>query len=120
MLADLAGDRLAARRARPPLARLRPARPAWTTRARVAVGPYEANLENARKIRDDWQIGKPDPSATRSLLETIRQATPEEASAEAVKLLNQGVAAESLWDAVILAASETADAELRASSRSTP
>ena len=74
---------------------------------RVAVGPYEANLENARKIRDDWQTGKPDPSATRSLLETFRQATPEEASAEAVKLLNQGVAPESLWDAVILAANET-------------
>ena len=60
----------------------------------VAVGPYEANLENAGKVRDDWQAGKPDPGATRSLLEVMRQATPEDASAEAVKLLNQGVAAE--------------------------
>src|SRR5205807_3576466 len=40
----------------------------------VPVGPYEANLENAKKIRDDWTVGKPDPAATRSLLETIRQA----------------------------------------------
>ena len=74
---------------------------------RVAVGPYEANLENAKKIRDDWQTGKPDPGATRSLLETLRQATPEGASAEAVTLLNRGVSPDSLWDAVILAANET-------------
>jgi hypothetical protein len=73
----------------------------------VAVGPYEANLENAGKVRDDWQAGKPDPGATRSLLEVMRQATPEAASAEAVKLLNQGVAASSLWDAVVLSGSET-------------
>ena len=76
------------------------------TPGHVAVGPYEANLENAKKIRDDWQIGKPDPAATRALLETIRQATPEDASAEAVKLLNQGVSPDSLWDAVVLAGSE--------------
>jgi hypothetical protein len=72
----------------------------------VPVGPYEANVENAKKIRDDWQTGKPDPAVTRRLLEVMRQASPEEASAEAVKLLNQGVAAESLWDAVVLGGSE--------------
>jgi hypothetical protein len=73
----------------------------------IAVGPYEANLENARKIRDDWQTGKPDPSATRALLETLRQASSEGASSEAVAILNRGIAPESLWDAVILAANET-------------
>src|SRR4051794_36874475 len=73
----------------------------------VAVGPYEANLENARKVRDDWQTGKPAPAATRSLLETLRQATPEDASAEAVRLLNAGVAPDSLWDAVVLAGNES-------------
>jgi hypothetical protein len=72
----------------------------------VAVGPYESNLENVGKIRDDWQAGTPDPGATRALLDTMRRATPEEASTEAVKLLNQGVAPESLWDAVILAGNE--------------
>jgi hypothetical protein len=72
----------------------------------VPVGPYEANLENARKIRDGWQTGKPDPAAARSLLETIRQADAASASAEAAKLLNQGVSPDSLWDAVMLAASE--------------
>ena len=72
----------------------------------VPVGPYEANLENAKKVRDGWQIGKADPEATRSLLATIRQANPESASAEAVKLLNAGVSADALWDAVNLAAGE--------------
>ena len=72
----------------------------------VPVGPYEANLENAKKIRDDWAVGRPDTSATRTLLEAIRQASPESASAEAVGLLNRGVAADSLWDAVVLGGSE--------------
>src|SRR5271157_1214065 len=47
------------------------------------VGPYEANLVNAGKIRPDWQIGRDDPGATAGLLQVIRQATPEGASAEA-------------------------------------
>lgn len=72
----------------------------------VAVGPYLANLENAGKVREGWQIGKLDPAATRSLLATIRQADSEAASAEALKLLNAGIAPDSLWDAVDLAAGE--------------
>ena len=70
------------------------------------VGPYDANLENAAKIRPEWTIGRHDPAATQALLQTMRQATPEAASAEAVKLLNQGIAPGSLWDAVILSACE--------------
>jgi hypothetical protein len=70
------------------------------------VGPYDANLENAAKIRSDWTIGRHDSAATKALLQTMRQATPEAASAEALKLLNQGIAPGSLWDAAILAACE--------------
>jgi hypothetical protein len=73
---------------------------------KVPVGPYQANLENARKMRDDWQAGRPDAAATTSLLQTIRHATAEEASAEAFKRLNAGVSPDSLWDAVVLASSE--------------
>jgi hypothetical protein len=73
---------------------------------RAAAGPYDANLENAKKVRDGWQVGKADPAATRALLETLRHASPEDASAEALKHLNAGVAPEALWDAVTLAASE--------------
>jgi hypothetical protein len=70
------------------------------------VGPYEANLETARTIREDWQVGRADPGATRSLLQAMRQARPADASKEAAKLLNQGVAPGALWDAVLLMASE--------------
>jgi hypothetical protein len=70
------------------------------------VGPYEANLESAGKIRQGWQIGREDSGATKALLQVMRQATPEAASAEAVKMLNKGVSPGSLWDAAVLAASE--------------
>jgi hypothetical protein len=70
------------------------------------VGPYETNLANAVKIRPEWQVGRNDPAATQGLLQVIRQATPESASDEAVKLLNQGVSPGSLWDAVVLASCE--------------
>jgi hypothetical protein len=70
------------------------------------VGPYEANLEAARKVRDNWQVGRQDLGATRSLLQTIRQASPEAASAEAARMLDQGVSPGALWDAVVLSASE--------------
>jgi hypothetical protein len=72
----------------------------------VPVGPYDANLERAGKIRADWQRGQPDPGATQSLLETIRTATPEAAALEAANLLDRGVAPDSLWDAVVLGGSE--------------
>jgi hypothetical protein len=70
------------------------------------VGPYEANLENAGKIREEWRNGRDDPGATSALLQAIRQATPEAASTEAVRMLNDGVSAGSLWDAAVLASCE--------------
>jgi hypothetical protein len=72
----------------------------------AAAGPYEANLEQIIKVRDGWQIGKPDRAATCALLETLRQAEPETASAEVVRKLNEGVSPDSLWDAVVLAGNE--------------
>jgi hypothetical protein len=70
------------------------------------VGPYEANLENAAKIREDWQVGRDDRAATQAMLQVIREATPEGASAEAVKMLNKGISPGSLWDAAVLSACE--------------
>lgn len=70
------------------------------------VGPYRANLENARKIRDGWQSGKADPSATRKLLAAFRTESPEAASAAVVEVLNAGVSPDSAWDAVALGAGE--------------
>lgn len=73
---------------------------------RAAAGPYEANLENVKKVREGWTSGKPDPNATQALLATLREASGEEASAEVVKQLNAGVAPGSLWDAVLLYGNE--------------
>ncbi len=73
---------------------------------KTPVGPFDANLANASKIREGWTLGKPDPGATRALLETLRHASPEDASAEVVASLNRGVAPQSLWDAVTLHAGE--------------
>ena len=72
----------------------------------ISVGPYESNVKLAKTIREGWSVGKPDPAATRALLETIRHADPEHASAEAAAALNRGVSPSSIWDAVILAGSE--------------
>jgi hypothetical protein len=70
------------------------------------VGPYEANKDLAATIRPDWVAGKADPAATRALLEVLRQADPEAASAEAATMLNKGVAPGSIWDAVALSGAE--------------
>ena len=72
----------------------------------IPVGPYETNLANAKKLREGWSVGTPDPAATRSLLMTLRSADPEAACSEAVGLLNRGVDPGSIWDAANLAASE--------------
>ncbi|HWE40221.1 MAG TPA: hypothetical protein VG406_26960 [Isosphaeraceae bacterium] len=70
------------------------------------AGPYEANLANVRKVRDGWQVGRTDPAATTAVLDAIRHADAEGASAAVVAQLNRGVAPESLWDAVALGAGE--------------
>jgi hypothetical protein len=71
------------------------------------LGPYDQNLENGRKLKADWRIGRHDPAATRDLLATLREASPEDASAFAVTLINQkGIDPSSLWDAVMLYAAE--------------
>jgi hypothetical protein len=67
---------------------------------------YDHNRELANQIRDDWADGQPDPMATTSLIQTLRQATPKEAAQSVVAHLNRGVAASSLWDAILLAAAE--------------
>jgi hypothetical protein len=72
----------------------------------AAAGPYASNLELAKTVKDGWQLGKADPGATQSMLEALRHAGPEEASAEAAKRLNAGVSPDSLWDAVALCGNE--------------
>jgi hypothetical protein len=71
-----------------------------------SAAPYVANQSLVAQIRPDWAAGKPDAAAGRAMLQTLRQATPDEAARAAVELLNRGVAASSVWDGVMLAAGE--------------
>lgn len=71
-----------------------------------SAAPFEHNKTLVGQVRADWALGKPDPMATTSLLQTLRQANTQEAAAAVVEQLNQGIAASSLWDAILLAGSE--------------
>ncbi|QDV34118.1 hypothetical protein [Tautonia plasticadhaerens] len=71
-----------------------------------AEGPYEANLELARSMRPDWTAGRLDPGATEAMLDAMRSARPGDSSAEAARLIGEGISPDSLWDAVVLAGSE--------------
>ncbi|MBI4607015.1 MAG: hypothetical protein HY721_34055 [Planctomycetes bacterium] len=70
------------------------------------TAPYAQSVTLAGKARADWASGKPDPAATTALLETLRQAKPEDAARDAADALGRGVAPEALWDAALLAAGE--------------
>jgi hypothetical protein len=68
--------------------------------------PWRANRTAAAKIRADWLEGKPSDAATTALLETLRHASPDEASAKVIELLNRGIAPQSITDAFFAAAGE--------------
>lgn len=70
------------------------------------AAPYDQNRELVGQIRKDWAAGKPDPAVTTSVLQMLRQASPKDAAQAVVGHLNQGVAASSIWDGILLAASE--------------
>jgi hypothetical protein len=68
--------------------------------------PWRSNQQVVKKIRPDWLEGTPNSIATTELLRALRQATPEEASAKVVELLNRQVAPQSIWDALFDGAGE--------------
>ena len=53
-----------------------------------------------------WEAGKLDADASQELLRRLRPATPEAAQAAMMDLLGRGIAPDSLWDGLRLAASE--------------
>lgn len=71
-----------------------------------SAAPFDHNRTLVGQVRPDWAAGKPDSTATTSLLQTLRQANAKDAAAAVVELLNRGVSASSLWDAILLAGSE--------------
>ena len=68
--------------------------------------PYRQNVKQADQIKSGWLDGKQSADATAEMLETIRYASPTEASAKAIELLNRGVAPSSLFDAFFDASGE--------------
>jgi hypothetical protein len=68
--------------------------------------PGRRNGELAKKIREDWQDGKPSTEATADLLATLRTGSEADACQKVVELLNAGLAPQSIWDAVLSGAGE--------------
>ncbi len=68
--------------------------------------PWRQNQTLQKEIPSDWQNGKPSAEAVTTLLETFRQASPEDASKTVVSHLQKGLAPASVWDAGFQFASE--------------
>src|SRR6185436_19488598 len=68
--------------------------------------PFRRNVENAKQIREGWLDGKPNADATAELIQAIRAGSAMETSELTVKLLNQGVAPQSIFDAFFDGAGE--------------
>jgi hypothetical protein len=68
--------------------------------------PWKQNTELAGQIRADWQEGKLEDAATTEMLATLRSANEQESPRQVVALLNRGVAPQSIWDALLVGASE--------------
>jgi hypothetical protein len=67
---------------------------------------FRRNEELAKGIRAEWQDGKPEASATEQILETLRTASNDESCDAVVEMLNRGIAPQSIWDALQVAAGE--------------
>ncbi len=68
--------------------------------------PFRQNLESVKGIREGWLDGKTKADATTDLLQAIRSGGPSDTSALTVKLLNGGVAPQSIFDALFDGAGE--------------
>jgi hypothetical protein len=72
----------------------------------AADRPFRRNLDLAKRIRPEWHDGEIDGGATQEMLETLRTAPNEETCDAVVAMLNRGVAPQSIWDALHVAAGE--------------
>lgn len=68
--------------------------------------PGRVNWRRLKEIRSDWYAGRHDANASIELLEALRTASPDEASAQVVRLLNAGVSPQSVYDGLFLCAGE--------------
>lgn len=68
--------------------------------------PYRRNTELVKTIRPDWLSGKVDQKATEEMLQTLRTGSNDEACDLVVRLLNDGVSPQSVWDALFVFSGE--------------
>ncbi len=68
--------------------------------------PFRHNLESLAKIRAGWTSGKPTAEATTALLATLRSGSSKDATDDVIQLLNNGVAPQSIFDALFNGAGE--------------
>ena len=68
--------------------------------------PGRRNETLVKNIRRDWLDGRSSNEATTELLETLRSGSPDEACDHVVKLLNDGIAPRSIFDAFLVGAGE--------------
>jgi hypothetical protein len=64
------------------------------------------NLKRLREIRADWQGGTANAEGTNEMLSALRSGSSDDTASKVVELLNRGIAAQSIWDAMYQAASE--------------
>lgn len=71
---------------------------------------YKGNVqrvtETLPKLSNRWDAQASDSAQTRSIVETVREATPNEACASVASRIIKGATAGTVWDAVHLAAAE--------------
>jgi hypothetical protein len=72
----------------------------------AADRPFRHNLEAMQLIRPGWLNGRSNSEATTELLQAIRTNSPAEMTALTVKLLNDGVAPQSIFDGLLDGAGE--------------
>ena len=68
--------------------------------------PWRQNQAIAQQIRPEWLDGRIDDGASLGLLDTLRHATPSDASQYVAGLLNDGISAQSVYDGLFLSAGE--------------
>ena len=68
--------------------------------------PGRHNAQISKKLRSDWLNGKTSDKATREMLDALRGGSEYDAPVMAVNFINDGASVQSIWDAILSAASE--------------
>ena len=67
---------------------------------------WKVNRPLAANLPADWSRGREDPSAARALLQEFRTADSDQAVTASVDMLNEGIGAHTVWEAVAMFAAE--------------